>query len=116
MSLNIEKKSNDISIKTLKYLEGKNSIKINDLVIKKSRNSMLVDASFRIEDLQENFNIKIETPDEDEINTVGGLVYAKINRIPKNNEIFYIGKNIKIKIISSSDRKIKTLEVEKLNN
>ena len=89
---------------------------VEDLVIKKSRNSMLVDASFRIEDLQENFNIKIETPDEDEINTVGGLVYAKINRIPKNNEIFYIGKNIKIKIISSSDRKIKTLEVEKLNN
>ena len=87
-----------------------------DLVIEKKRDSMIVDSSFRIEDLENSFNIKIDTSDEDEINTVGGLVYANINRIPKNNEIFYIGKNLKIKIISSNERKIKTLEIEKLSS
>ena len=87
-----------------------------DLVIEKNRDSMIVDSSFRIEDLENSFNIKIDTSDEDEINTVGGLVYANINRIPKNNEIFYIGKNLKIKIISSNERKIKTLEIEKLSS
>ena len=87
-----------------------------DLVIEKNRDSMIVDSSFRIEDLENSFNIKIDTSDEDEINTVGGLVYANINRIPKNNEIFFIGKNLKIKIISSNERKIKTLEIEKLSS
>ena len=87
-----------------------------DLVIEKKRDSMIVDSSFRIEDLENSFNIKIDTSDEDEINTVGGLVYANINRIPKNNEIFFIGKNLKIKIISSNERKIKTLEIEKLSS
>ena len=87
-----------------------------DLVIEKNRDSMIVDSSFRIEDLENSFDIKIDTSDEDEINTVGGLVYANINRIPKNNEIFYIGKNLKIKIISSNERKIKTLEIEKLSS
>ncbi len=37
LSINIEKKNNDIDIKTLKYLEGKNLIKINSLIIKKNK-------------------------------------------------------------------------------
>ena len=37
LSLNIKKRTNDMDIKTLKYSEGKNSIKINDLIIKKNK-------------------------------------------------------------------------------
>ena len=87
-----------------------------DLVIEKKIDSITVDSSYRIEDLEKSLNCNIELPDDDEIHTVGGLVYANINRIPKNNEIFKIGNNLKIKIISSSDRKIKTLQIEKLSN
>ncbi len=87
-----------------------------DLVIEKKIDSITVDSSYRIEDLEKSLDCNIELPDDDEIHTVGGLVYANINRIPKNNEIFKIGNNLKIKIISSSDRKIKTLQIEKLSN
>ena len=37
--------------------------------------------------IQQAGNIEILKNQEDEIDTVGGMVYAKINRIPKNNEI-----------------------------
>ena len=87
-----------------------------DLIIEKNVNSITVDSSYRIEDLEKSLNCNIDLPDDDEINTVGGLVYANINRIPKNNEVFKIGKKLRIKIISSSDRKIKTLQIEKLSN
>tara|TARA_Y100000768_G_C23864341_1_gene627298 strand:- start:52 stop:891 length:840 start_codon:yes stop_codon:yes gene_type:complete len=86
-----------------------------NLIIKKSKNSITVDSSYRIEDLEEFFNIKISRVDDDEILTVGGLVYSKINRIPKNNEIIKIEENIFIKIVKSNNRKIETVEIKKNN-
>mgnify|MGYP001367968913 FL=1 len=87
----------------------------DELVIKKSKNAIIVDASYRIEDLEEFFKIKISRNDEDEIFTVGGLVYSIINRIPNNNEIINTPDNLIIKILKSNNRKIKIVEI-KLNN
>ena len=61
------------------------------------------------------FKIKIDRNGEDEIFTVGGLVYSKINRIPNSNEVIEIDKNLLIKIIKSNNRKIETLEIKKNN-
>ncbi len=87
----------------------------DDLVLNKSKNSITVDASYRIEDLESFFNIKILRNEEDEIFTVGGLVYSQINRIPNNNEIIKTDNNLTIKIIKSNNRKIETLEIRKNN-
>ena len=85
----------------------------DDLILEKSNNSITVDSSYRIEDLENFFNIKISRNDEDEIFTVGGLVYSKINRIPKSSEIIQADDNLTIKIIKSNNRKIETVEIRK---
>ena len=85
----------------------------DNLILEKTKNTLTVDASFRIEDLEKFFNIKILTKTEDEIFTVGGLVYSKINRIPKNNEIIKTFDDLVIKIIKSNNRKIETVEIKK---
>ena len=87
----------------------------DNLIINKSENSITVDSSYRIESLEDFFQIKVSRNSEDEIFTVGGLVYSKINRIPNNNEIIQIEDNLIIKIIKSSNRKIETLEIKKNN-
>ncbi len=86
-----------------------------NLILKKSNDSITVDASYRIEDLEELFDIKLLKTWDDEIFTVGGLVYSKINRIPKNNEIIKTNDNLMIKIIKSNNRKIETVEITKSN-
>ena len=86
-----------------------------DLVFEKSKDYLVVDTAYRIEDLQNFFNIKIDYKEEDEIFTVGGLVYSQINRIPKTNEVIKIDNNLSIKIIKSNNRKIETLEIKKIN-
>ncbi len=88
---------------------------IENLIIKKGRNIIEVDASFRIDDLEKYFSIKLDIHDE-EIETVGGLVFSKINKIPKNNEIIEIDNFFKIKIIKSNERKILKVEIRKLSN
>jgi len=86
------------------------------LVTKKHFNLIEVDAAYRIEDLENHFNIKLHQGNGDEIDTVGGLVFSKINRIPNNNEMFTIDDIIKIKIIKATERKILTVEIRKLDN
>tara|TARA_B100000945_G_scaffold66703_1_gene50058 strand:+ start:7324 stop:8169 length:846 start_codon:yes stop_codon:yes gene_type:complete len=88
---------------------------VDELIFNKTKSSITVNASYRIDDLEKYFNIKISIPQDDEIFTVGGLVYSKINRIPKNNEIIKIENDLTIKIIKSNNRKIETVEIKRNN-
>ena len=89
---------------------------LDELIISKNKNSIIVDASYKIEDLEQYFNIKTSNDTDLEIDTVGGLIYSKINRIPHNNEVFDIQGLIKIKIIEASERKIFTIQIRKVDN
>ena len=89
---------------------------LDELIISKNKNSIIVDASYKIEDLEQYFDIKINHDTDLEIGTVGGLIFSKINRIPHNNEFFDIQGLIKIKIIKASERKIFTIQIRKVDN
>ena len=89
---------------------------IDEEIIKKEDNLLIVDATYRIDELEKDFNINLTVADEEEIETVGGLVFSKINRIPKSNEEFNIDEIIKIKILRANERKILTVHITKLVN
>ena len=89
---------------------------IDELIFKKEKNLLEVDASYKIDELEKYFNISLDIADEEEIDTVGGLVFAKINRIPKNDESFKIDNLINLKIIKANERKILTVQIRKLDN
>ena len=89
---------------------------IDEEIIKKEDNLLIVDAAYRIDELEKDFNINLIVADEEEIETVGGLVFSKINRIPKSNEEFNIDDIIKIKILRANERKILTVHITKLIN
>ena len=86
-----------------------------DLILSKSKDSITVNSNYRIEDLENFFNLKITKTYEDEISTIGGLVYSTINKIPKNNEVIKINENLIIKILKSNSRKIEIVEIKKIN-
>ena len=89
---------------------------IDEEIIKKEDNLLIVDAAYRIDELEKDFNINLKVADEEEIETVGGLVFSKINRIPKSNEEFNIDDIIKIKILRANERKILTVYITKIVN
>ena len=89
---------------------------IDEEIIKKEENLLIVDAAYRIDELEKDFNINLIVADEEEIETVGGLVFSKINRIPKSNEEFNIDDIINIKILRANERKILTVHITKIVN
>ena len=89
---------------------------IDEEIIRKEENLLIVDAAYRIDELEKDFSIKLTVADEEEIETVGGLVFSKTNRIPKSNEEFNIDDIINIKILRANERKILTVHITKLVN
>jgi len=89
---------------------------IDEEVIKKEKDFLEVNASYRIDDLERDFNINLDFADEDEIETVGGLVFSKINRIPKSKEEFSIDDLVNIKVLRANERKIITVQIRKIVN
>jgi len=89
---------------------------IDEEIIKKEKNMLEVSASYRIEDLEKYFSINLDFADEDEVETVGGLVFSKINRIPKSNEEFNIDDIVNIKVLKANERKILTVQIRKILN
>jgi len=89
---------------------------IDEEIIRKEDNLLIVDAAYRIDELEKDFNIDLIVADEEEIETVGGLVFSKINRIPKSNEEFNIDDIINIKILRANERKIITVHITKIIN
>ena len=89
---------------------------IDEEIIKKDKNMLEVNASYRVEDLEKYFSINLDFADEDEVETVGGLVFSKINRIPKSNEEFNIDDIVNIKVLKANERKILTVQIRKILN
>ena len=89
---------------------------IDDEIIKKEQNLLEVSASYRVDNLEKHFDINLDFADEDEVETVGGLVFSKINRIPKSNEEFNIDDVVHIKVLKVNERKILTVQIRKIIN
>ena len=89
---------------------------VDEEIIKKDKNLLEVSASYRVDDLEKHFNINLDFADEDEVETVGGLVFSKINRIPKSNEEFDIDDIVNIKVLRANERKILTVQIRKIIN
>ena len=75
---------------------------------------IVVDAAYKLNDLEKYYNIKINEINEEEIDTVGGLAFFLAGKVPKNQEIFQYNNFLKFKILSATDRRINTLEIDKI--
>tara|TARA_B100000579_G_scaffold426193_1_gene433040 strand:+ start:141 stop:995 length:855 start_codon:yes stop_codon:yes gene_type:complete len=89
---------------------------IDEEIIKKEENLLIANAAYRIDELEKDFNINLKVAEEEEIETVGGLVFSKINRIPKSNEEFNIDNIVNIKVLRANERKILTVQINKIVN
>ena len=96
-------------------IEDEHDADDNDLKFEKINESkIIVDASYKIVDLENYYNLKIEEIKEEEIDTVGGLAFFIAGKIPQKNEIYHYKDKLKLKILSASDRRIYNIEINKL--
>ena len=96
-------------------IEDEHDAEDKEELLKKINNStILVDASYKIDDLERYFDIKIEPEYEDEIDTVGGMLSFLANKVPKNSQVYKYQNLLQFKVIKASARRIESLEIKKL--
>ena len=76
--------------------------------------TIIVEASYKIIELEDLFQIKIKEAKKEEIDTIGGLVFYIANKVPKINEVFVFNNQLKLKILDANERRIITLEIKKI--
>ena len=58
------------------------------LIEKIDEKTIRIDSSYKIKDLETYFDVKINLKFDDEIDTVGGLLFFIANKVPKNNQTY----------------------------
>jgi len=93
-------------------IEDEHDVEDSEIKLEKmNKSKLVVDSSFKIVNLEKYFNLKVIEAQKEEIDTVGGLVFFIANKIPKNNEVYRYKNKLSFKILSASERRIKTLEI-----
>jgi magnesium and cobalt transporter len=78
-------------------------------------NTLLADARIDLEDLFEEIGIPlIQTGDDKEIKTLGGLIFAHVSRIPGRGEVIKHSSGIEFKIIEADARRIRQVLISSL--
>jgi CBS domain containing-hemolysin-like protein len=70
--------------------------------------SVIVPGTFELEKLGEILPVEYENPD---MRTVGGLIFAKLNRIPEENESVVIG-DLEFTILKATRQRISKVKVQ----
>jgi CBS domain containing-hemolysin-like protein len=80
-------------------------------VKKIDQNTIEADARTNIDDLNDEF--KLNLPEDEDYETVGGFVFSRLGYIPKTNESFDY-KNLKFTIASAEARRIKRIKIQNI--
>ena len=96
-------------------IEDEHDAEDDEVKIKRINDStVIVDASYKIIELEDLFQLKIKEAKEEEIDTVGGLVSYVANKVPNINEVFVFNNQLKFKILEADERRVITLEIKKI--
>ena len=96
-------------------IEDEHDAEDDEIKIKRINDrTIIVDASYKIIELEDLFQLKIKEAKEEEIDTVGGLVSYVANKVPNINEVFVFNNQLKFKILEADERRVIALEIKKI--
>jgi len=74
-------------------------------------NTVEIDARVHIDELNEE--LKIELPEDEDYDTVGGFVFSELGKIPAAGEELHY-QNLRIQVLDAGERKINRLRVQRI--
>jgi len=85
-------------------------------IIKRPDGSILADARNEIEDLEELIGVFATEEERKEIDTLGGIVFSLIDRVPQRNEVITHPSGLEFEIVEADTRRVKKLYVRDLRD
>jgi CBS domain containing-hemolysin-like protein len=76
--------------------------------------SILADARVEIEELEELIGPFASEEEREEIDTLGGVVFSLVDRVPRRSEVVTHGSGVEFEVVDADPRRIKRLRVRNL--
>jgi len=85
-------------------------------VSRKGKTHWIADARVTIEDFEQKIGRDFASADEeDEVDTLGGLVFTLVGRVPERGEIIYHPDGLEFEVKDADPRRVKTLKIRTLS-
>ena len=95
-------------------IEDEHDVAERPSLTERADGTLIVDARTPIEALEERQGTRLRpTADQEEVDTLGGLVSSLIGRVPKRGEVIAHPSGIEFEVLDADPRRIKRLRVRK---
>jgi CBS domain containing-hemolysin-like protein len=78
-----------------------------------ARQGLVAQGRTPIAELEQHLGLKLLKPDEEEIDTVGGLVVSRLGRVPVKGELVAHESGIELEVLDADPRRIKRLRIHR---
>lgn len=81
------------------------------LLFKADNGVLIADGRVEIEDVERKIGIQLGLDDDDEVDTLGGLVFTLLGRVPKTGEMLHHPAGIDLEVLDADRRRVKKLRI-----
>jgi CBS domain containing-hemolysin-like protein len=85
-------------------------------LVRRPDGSVLADARVRIEELEDLIGAFASEEERDEVDTIGGIIFNLIDRVPRRNEVIAHPSGIEFEIVDADPRQIKRVSISDLRD
>ena len=82
------------------------------LLLKADGGALIADARVEIEDIEKRIGIQLSLDEDDEVDTLGGLVFTLLGRVPKTGEVLRHPAGVDFEVLDADRRRVKKLRIK----
>lgn len=96
-------------------IEDEHDVNDKPLIREDPQRGLIADARTPIEDLEDRLGVSLQLPDrdEDELDTLAGLVFSMLGRVPVRGELVRHPSGLEFEVLDADPRRIKLLKIHK---
>jgi CBS domain containing-hemolysin-like protein len=95
-------------------IEDEHDLADRPTLIERADGSAIADARASIEDVESRYGVALLPEDEEEVDTLGGLVFTLAGRVPARGETIHHPSGIEFEVLDADPRRVKRLRVRGL--
>jgi hemolysin (HlyC) family protein len=95
-------------------IEDEHDLADRPTLIERADGTVIADARASIEDVESRYGVALLPEDEEEVDTLGGLVFTLAGRVPARGETIHHPSGIEFEVLDADPRRVKRLRLRNL--
>jgi CBS domain containing-hemolysin-like protein len=81
-------------------------------LIQEEANGLIADARAEIEDVELKIGVSLSSVEDDDVDTLGGLIFTMLGRVPNRGEVVHHRAGVEFEVLDADRRRVKRVKVK----